>query len=47
MNKKYKFTIKYIKLLATWPMEPGGSMPHAKGLSDNPHPEPNQPNSLY
>ena len=25
-------------------MEPGGSMPHSKGLSNNPYPEPNQPN---
>ena len=24
-------------------MEPGGSMPHAQGLSNNPYPEPNQP----
>ena len=27
-------------------MEPGGSMPHSQGLSNNPYPEPNQPNSL-
>ena len=25
-------------------MEPGGSMPHSQGLSNNPYPEPNQPN---
>jgi len=25
-------------------MEPGRSMPHLKGLSNNPYPEPNQPN---
>ena len=24
-------------------MEPGGSMPHLQGLSNNPYPEPNQP----
>ena len=24
-------------------MEPGGSMPHSQGLSNNPYPEPNQP----
>ena len=28
-------------------MEPGGSMPHSHGLSNNPYPEPNQPNSSY
>ena len=27
-------------------MEPGGSMPRSLGLSNNPYPEPNQPNSL-
>ena len=26
-------------------MEPGGSMPHSQGLSNNPYPEPNQPNA--
>ena len=26
-------------------MEPGGSMPHSQGLSSNPYPDPNQPNS--
>ena len=26
-------------------MEPGGSMSHSQGLSNNPYPEPNQPNS--
>ena len=25
-------------------MEPGGLMPHSQGLSNNPYPEPNQPN---
>ena len=28
-------------------MEPGGSMPHSQGFSNNPYPEPNQHNSLY
>ena len=28
-------------------MEPGGSMPHSQGLSNNPCPEPNQPNLTY
>ena len=27
-------------------MEPGGSMPHSQGLSNNSYPEPNQPNYL-
>ena len=26
-------------------MEAKGSMPHSQGLSNNPYPEPNQPNS--
>ena len=28
-------------------MEPGGAMPHSPGLSNNPYPEPNQPNSPH
>ena len=28
-------------------MEPEGSTPHSQGLSNNPYPEPNQPNSSY
>ena len=31
--------------LILWLMEPRGSMPHSQGLSNNPYPEPNQPNS--
>ena len=31
----------------TLTMEPGGSMPHSQGLSKNPYPEPNQPNSYF
>ena len=27
-------------------MEPGGSMPHSQGFSNNPYREPNQPNSM-
>ena len=27
-------------------MEPGGSMPHSQGLSNNSYPEPNQPNFI-
>ena len=34
---------EYIKL-TPWLMEPEGSMPHSQGLSNNPYPEPNQPN---
>ena len=30
--------------LTPWLMEPGGSMPHSQGLSNNPCPETNQPN---
>ena len=30
--------------LTPWLMEPGGSMPHSRGLSNNPFPELNQPN---
>ena len=28
-------------------MESGSSMPHSQGLSNNPYPEPNQPNSPH
>ena len=28
-------------------MEPGYPMPHLKGISNNPYPEPNQPNSSH
>ena len=28
-------------------MEPGGSMPHSQGLSNNPYPELNQPKGLF
>ena len=30
--------------LTPWLMEPGGSMLHSQGLSDNPYPDSNQPN---
>ena len=36
-----------INLLTPWLMEPGGSIPHSQGLSNNPYPEPNQPNYLH
>ena len=32
-------------ILTPWLMEPGGSMPHSQGLSNNSLPESNQPNS--
>ena len=31
--------------LTQWLVEPGGSMPHSQGLSYNPYPEQNKPNS--
>ena len=34
-------------LLTPWLMEPGGSMPHSQGLSNNSYPESNQPNSPH
>ena len=34
-------------LLTPWFVEPGGSIPYSQGLSNNPYPEPNQPNSSY
>ena len=34
----------WIHSLTPWLMEPGGSMPHSQGLSNNPYPELNQPN---
>ena len=34
-------------ILTPWLMEPGGSMPHYQGLSNNSYPELNQPNSSY
>jgi hypothetical protein len=47
----FKFTIIILMLSAggniPWLMEPGGSMPHSQDLSNNPYPEPNQPNSPH
>ena len=34
-----------MKQLIPWLMEPGSSMPHSQGLSNNPYPKPNQLNS--
>ena len=40
--------IEYLIITLTpWLMELEGSMPHSQGLSSNPYPEPNQPNSSY
>ena len=36
-----------MELLTPWFMEPSGSMPHSQGISNNPYPEPNQPNSPH
>ena len=39
---------RYITLhlrLTPWLMEPGGPIPHSQGLSNNPYPELNQPES--
>ena len=36
-----------VHLLTPWIMEPGGSMRHSQGLSNNSYPEPNQPNSPH
>ena len=33
--------------ITPWLIEPWGSMPHSQGHSNNPYPEPNQPNSSY
>ena len=38
---------KYTNIQTPWHMEPGGSMLHSQGLSNNPYPEVNQPNSSY
>ena len=56
-NSFLKFNIKTFPLIKTaqsriikltpWLMEPGGSMPHSQGHSNNPYPKPNQPNSSY
>ena len=45
------FFVKTTELLASVMdntlMEPGGSMPRSQGLSNNPYPEPNKPNSSH
>ena len=38
------FLVGVTKKLTPWLMEPGGSIPHSQGLSNNSYPEPNQPN---
>ena len=40
--------LRYIYIyIYPWLMESGGSMPHLQGLSNNPYPEPNQPDSPH
>ena len=36
-----------IVIITPWLMEPGGSMQHSQGFSNNPYPESNEPNSSY
>ena len=43
----FPFVIRISNQLILWLMEPGGSMPHSQGPSNNPYSEPNQPNSSY
>jgi hypothetical protein len=45
-KREYNFIPKGVtNELTPWLLEPEGSMPHSQGLSNNPYPEPNQPNS--
>ena len=39
--------VAFKNVLTPWLMQPGGSMQHSQGLSNNPYPEPNQPNSPH
>ena len=44
------FLLKLVDLsyeLTPWHKEPGGSMPHSQGLSNNPYPDSNQPDSSH
>ena len=36
-----------IIIITPWLMKIGSSLPHSQGLSNNPYPELNQPNSSY
>ena len=45
MTSKYRDHVT--DFITPWLMEPGGSMPHSQGLSNNFYPEPNQPNSPH
>ena len=38
---------QFLDITNSMAYEPGGSMPHSQELSNNPYPEPNQPNSSY
>ena len=44
---KLRDCMEFTVQLTPWLMEPGGSMPNSQGLSNNPHPELNQPNYSY
>ena len=49
LNKSFSVITSTIspELLTQWLMEPGDSMPHSQGLSNNPSPETNQPSCWY
>ena len=44
---KAGMTLNVEHSLTPWLMEPGGSMPHSQGLSNNSYTQPNQPNSPH
>ena len=50
ITKILDFVFSILRLtvsLTPWLMEPEGSMPYSQVLSNNPYPEPNQPNYLH
>ena len=47
INANTHLLIQLINQLTPWHTEPGGSMLHSQGHSNNPYPEPNQPNYTY
>ena len=40
-------SLRVINQLILWFMEPGDSISHSQGISNNPYPETNQPNFSY
>ena len=44
---RYRLQTVNLNVLTPWLMLPRGSMPHSQGLSNNPYPDLNQPNSSY